>query len=80
MPKKAKRKRGKGGPKGKRVLSGLLEPMTIANLTAEFANAHSDGVDALERGDYDAFGKAILREREIIDAFNPKRTAAKRPK
>ena len=63
-----------------RLRSDLLEPETTAKLKAKFDKAHSDGEKALKRGDYRAFGKAIVREREIIDAFNPKGTAAKRRK
>jgi hypothetical protein len=39
----------------------------IAELRKQFIRAHGDGMLALASSDYDEFGKAIEREREIIN-------------
>ena len=43
------------------------KPNKTTSLKAAFDAAHKDGMDAIQRGDYDAFGNAIDRERKIID-------------
>ena len=45
----------------------LLKSNKTTRLKAAFDAAHKDGMDALQRGDYEAFGNAIDRERKIID-------------
>ena len=39
----------------------------IATLRKDFQEAHADGMTALQRGDFDALGDAIKRERDIIE-------------
>lgn len=39
----------------------------VARLKKRFRRAHHEGMSALETGDYAALGKAIERERDIID-------------
>ena len=74
-----KRKPQKRGPKEERLiirddpaeaLARLLKPKKTTSLKAAFDAAHKDGIDAIQRGDYDAFGNAIDRERKIIDAID----------
>ena len=57
------------------ALARLLEPTRIQALKAEFDSAHTEGMLALRDGDYDTFGKVILRERQIIDEMFRQRTA-----
>ena len=52
------------------ALARLLKPNKTTSLKAAFDAAHKDGMDAIQRGDYDAFGNAIDRERKIIDAID----------
>ena len=49
------------------ALARLLKLNKTTSLKAAFDAAHKDGMDAIQRGDYDAFGNAIDRERKIID-------------
>ena len=35
----------------------------------DFDAAHGDGMEALKRGDYEAFGDAVKREREAIESM-----------
>jgi hypothetical protein len=79
MPKVKKRKPRKRGPKEERLiirddpaetLRRLLKPNKTTSLKAAFDAAHKDGMDAIQRGDYDAFGNAIDRERKILDAID----------
>lgn len=77
-----KRKPRKRGPKEERLiirddpaeaLRRLLKPnktTSLKSLKAAFDAAHKDGMDAIQRGDYDAFGNAIDRERKILDAID----------
>ena len=78
MPKVKKRKPRKRGPKEERLITRddpaetlrrLLKP-NKTSLKAAFDAAHKDGMDAIQRGDYDAFGNAIDRERKILDAID----------
>jgi hypothetical protein len=39
----------------------------IATLRKDFQEAHADGMTAVQRGDFDALGDAIKRERDIIE-------------
>ena len=52
-------------PKTKRKTT---RPSSVSSLKAAFDEAHRDGMDALQRGDYDAFGEAVERESKVIDA------------
>ena len=66
-------------PKGsKRTGQKRLEPGRPTTLKAEFDAAHADGMAALKRGDYDAFGNAIERERKVIDAMGARIKSAKK--
>jgi hypothetical protein len=49
------------------ALGRLLKLNKTTSLKTAFDAAHKDGMDAMQRGDYDAFGNAIDRERKIID-------------
>jgi hypothetical protein len=51
--------------------SPLLYRTVAARLKADFDAVHREGMAALARGDYDTLGKAIKREREIIEAVPP---------
>jgi hypothetical protein len=72
-----KRKPRKRGPKEERLVIRddpaaalarlLLKPSKVASLKAAFAAVHKNGMEAIRRGDYDAFGKAVDRERKILD-------------
>ena len=72
MPKKAKEPR-KRAPKEERPIIAENPQAALKRLLTttkdEFDAAHGDGMEALSRGDYDAFGEAIKREREIITAW-----------
>jgi len=52
------------------ALGRRLKLNKTTSLKAAFDAAHKDGMDAIQRGDYDAFGNAIDRERKIIDAID----------
>ena len=80
MPKARKQKPRKRGPKEERLIIRddpaealqrlLLKANKITSLKAAFDAAHKNGIDALQRGDYDAFGNAIARERKILDEID----------
>ena len=79
MPKAKKRKPQKRGPKEERLvirddpaaaLARPLKPNKVAILKAEFDAAHKNGMEALRRGDTDAFGYAVDREHKILKEFD----------
>ena len=47
----------------------VTKPSTVSSHKAAFDQAHQDGMDALKRGDYDAFGEAVYRESKVIEAI-----------
>ena len=64
------------GPREKRLV--ITDPVValgptktaaekMVTLLMDFQQAHADGMTALQRGDFDAFGDAIKRERDIIE-------------
>ena len=57
------------------ALARLLKSNKTTGLKAAFDAAHKDGMDALRRGDHDAFGNALDRETKILKEFD---TAIKR--
>ena len=79
MAKARKAKPPKRGSKEERLvirddpaaaLAPPLKPNKVAILKAEFDAAHKNGMEALRRGDNDAFGNAVDRERKIIKEFD----------
>jgi hypothetical protein len=67
--------KGNGGQEKRLVITDpvvALGPTKTAaekmvTLLMDFQQAHADGMTALQRGDFDAFGDAIKRERDIIE-------------
>jgi hypothetical protein len=54
--------------------------VSIKALKRRFDVAHQNGLRALERGDYDQFGKVIADERKIIDELARQKPKARKRK